>query len=73
MNLQVSEVHQGLLSVIELIDHGHRVVFDRDWSLIQDKATGHCDTLERTDDSFDLINWVKSVDEVDKPGFGRQV
>ena len=46
LNLQVSEVHKGLLSVIELIDNGHRVVFDRDLSFIQEKATCHCDNGE---------------------------
>ena len=73
LNLQVSEVHKGLWSVIELIDNGHGVVFDWDVSIIQETALCHCDTMKRTDDSFVLITWVKSVDEVRKSRFGRQV
>ena len=57
----------------ELIDNGDGVVFYRDWPIIQEKATCHCDTMERTDDSFVLVTWVKSVDEVRKSRFGRQV
>ena len=61
MNLQVSDVHKGLLSVIELVKKGQRVEFDADCSYIQDKSTGTCDTLVQTDDSFELVTWVKPV------------
>ena len=64
MNLQVSDVHKALLSVIELVKKGQRVVFDDDWSYIQDKATGVCDTLLQTDDSFELVTWVKPLSSV---------
>ena len=74
LNLQVSDVHKGLLSVIELVKKGQRVVFDNDWSYIQDKSTGVCDTLLQTDDSFELVTWVKPVDSVvpNTAGFARQ-
>ena len=61
MTLQVSDVHKGLLSVIEMIDAGQRVVFDSEWSYIQDKKTGTCDTLVRAEDAFELVTWVKSL------------
>ena len=71
LTLQVSEVHKGLLSVIEMIRKGQRVVFDQDWSYIQDKSTGQCDTLVQTDDSFELVTWVKPANKVNKEDFPR--
>ena len=72
MKLQVSDVHKGLLSVIEMIDAGQRVVFDSEWSYIQDKKTGACDSLIRNDDAFELVTWVKSATRVKDQGFARQ-
>ena len=71
MTLQVSDVHKGLLSVMELIQKGQRVVFDSDWSYIQDKSTGSCDTPIRTDDSFELVTWVKPINTVKAEDFPR--
>ena len=67
LNRQVSEVHKGLLSVIELVRAGHRVVFDQDWSYIQDKETAWTDTIDQGEDSLELMTWVKSADAVSKP------
>ena len=74
LNLQVADVHKGLLSVIELVKKGQRVVFDDEWSYIQDKRSGQCDTLLQTDDSWELVTWVKPVDSVvpSTGGFARQ-
>ena len=71
MTLQVSDVHKALLSVVELIKKGQRVVFDADWSYIQDKTTGACDTVVQTDDSFELVTWVKPADQVKSEDFHR--
>ena len=40
INLQVADVRKGLLSVIELVKSGHRVVFVDEWSFIEDKDSG---------------------------------
>ena len=72
LNLQVSEVHKALLSVVELVDAGHRVIFGKDWSFIQDKQTGRCDTMDRTPDGFDLITWVRAAGEPSSPDFTGQ-
>ena len=72
LNLQVSDVHKGLLSVIELVKSGYRVVFDEEWSYIQDKSIGLCDTMDQGDDSFELVTWVKPADKVTNKDFGRR-
>ena len=72
LNLQVSDVHKALLSVGELVDNGFRVVFDKEWSFIQDKRTGTCDTMDRTVDGFDLVTWVKSADKINDADFARR-
>ena len=69
LTLQVSDVHKGLLSVVEMIRKGQRVVFDQDWSYIRDKESGHCDTLVQTEDAFELVTWVKPADLVSKADF----
>ena len=79
LNLQVMAVHKPLLSVAELVRAGHRVVFDRDRCYIQDKKTGWCDTIDQTEDSFELTTWVKaapseankSPENAQAQGFGR--
>lgn len=84
-NLQVANVHKALLSVIEIVDSGHRVVFDKHWSFIEDKSSEWRDTIDRRDDEFELVTWVKSApsnaeksngEPSEKPsrqGFGRPV
>ena len=48
------------------------MVFDEEWSHIQDKNTGLCDTMDQAEDSFELITWVKQADKVTKEYFGRR-
>ena len=71
MTLQVSDVHKGLLSVVELDKKGQRVVFDSNWSYIQDKSTGSCDSLVQTDDAFELVTLVKPINQVKSEDFDR--
>ena len=83
INLQVADVHKGLLSVIEMVNSHHRVVFDEDWSYIEDKETGWRDTINQEEDEFELVAWVKAANENairdsgggsglnSQPGFGR--
>ena len=71
MTLQVSDVHKGLLSVVELHKKGQRVVFDSIWSYILDKSTGSCDSLVQTDDAFELVTLVKPINQVKSEDFVR--
>ena len=83
INLQVADVHKGLLSVIELVKSGHRVVFDEEWCYIEDKDSGWRDTIDQKEDEFELVAWVKAAqgaksepgkpdnDKKNKPDFGR--
>ena len=74
INLQVADVHKGLLSVIELVKSGHRVVFDDEWSFIEDKDSGWRDTIDQKEDEFELVAWVKAAQGThsgpDKPDSG---
>ena len=72
LKLQVSDVNKGLLSVIELVKSGHRVVFDQEWSYIMDKESGKCDTIDQTEDTFELTTWVKSAGSPSEKGFPGQ-
>ena len=72
MTLQVSDVHKRLLSVVELNKKGQRVVFDSNWSYIQDKSTGSCDSLVQTDDAFELVTLVKPINQVKSEDFDRR-
>ena len=83
INLQVAAVHKGLLSVIELVKSGLRVVFDNEWSFIEDKDSGWRDTIDQKEDEFELVAWVKAAQgtqsgpdkpesgATNKPVFGR--
>ena len=61
LNLQVANVHKALSPVIELVDSGHLVIFDKDWSFIEDKSSEWRDTIDRRDDELELVTWVKSA------------
>ena len=56
---QVAPVHKTLLSVSRMVDRGHRVVFDSDWSYIEDIATGERTTLVRENGLYALRAWVR--------------
>ena len=47
LNLQVANVHKALLSVIELVDSGRRVICHRDWGFIEDKSSEWRDAMDR--------------------------
>ena len=59
VSFQVAPVHKTLLSVSQMIDNNHRVVFDQEWSYLEDKTTGEKTTLVRRNGLFVLQAWVR--------------
>ena len=88
ISFEVAPVHKTLLSVSRMVENSHRVVFDNDWSYIEDVETGERTTLIERNGLYVLRAWVrarkksspeapKSPDKpsekpVDEPGFHRQ-
>ena len=75
LTMQVADVNRALLSVSKSVDAGNRVVFDRDWSFIEDRQTGERTTLTRQGGLYVLEAWVKPKPDIrDQPAmpFGRQ-
>ena len=59
LTMQVANVQKALMSVSKAVDAGNRVVFDTDWSYIQDKRTGERTTIQRQGNLYTLEAWVK--------------
>ena len=66
LTMQVANVQKALMSVSKAVDAGNRVVFDTDWSYIQDKRTGERTTIQRQGNLYTLEAWVKQRSD-DKP------
>ena len=60
LTMQVAEVNRALLSVAKMVDAGNRVVFDKDWSFIEDLRTGERSTIQRRGGLYILETWVKA-------------
>ena len=65
MNMQVAGVNRALLSVSRAVDSGNRVIFDRDWSYIENKTTGEKTTITRKGGLYVLDAWIKQRPEDD--------
>lgn len=74
MTMQVAEVNRALLSVSRAVDGGNRVVFDQNWSYIENKRTGERTTIQRRGGLYVLETWIKSRDNARDTAapFGRQ-
>ena len=59
LTMQVADVNRALLSVSKAVDGGNRVVFDKDWSFIEDRRTGLRTTIRREGMLYVLDAWVK--------------
>ena len=59
VSFQVAPVHKTLLSVSRMVENGHRVVFDKDWSYIEDVSTGERSTLVEKNGLYVLRAWVR--------------
>ena len=59
VEFQIAPVHKTLLSVSKMVDRGHRVVFDPEWSYVEDIATGEKTTLVRKRGLYVLRAWVR--------------
>ena len=70
LRMQIADVSKPLMSVSRAVDSGCRVIFDKDWSYIEDKATGERTTVERRGGLYVLESWVKSKPEA-KPETGE--
>ena len=64
LTMQVADVNRALLSVSKAVDGGNRVVFDRDWSFIEDKRTGRRTTIRREGMLYVLDAWVAPSSEL---------
>ena len=58
--MQVADISRPLLSVSRAVDSGCRVVFDEDWSYIEDKMSGERTSIERKGGLYVMESWVKS-------------
>ena len=75
LTMQVADINRPLLSVAKAVDAGNRVIFDREWSYIEDCTTGERTTIQRQGGLYVLEAWVKGKSESDKnpaAPFGRQ-
>ena len=63
LTMQVAEVNRPLLSVSKCVDGGNKVVFDGDWSYIEDKRTGERTTLHRKGGLYTMQSWVRAKSE----------
>jgi hypothetical protein len=59
MTLQVCDVNQGLLSVRKMVEAGNRVVFDKEGSYVENKASGDRTWLRERGGMFIMKLWVK--------------
>ena len=59
LTLQVCDVRKPLMSVRKVCAVGQRVVFDSDWSYIEDKVTGERTTIEESGGVYTLRVWVR--------------
>ena len=69
MTFQCVDVNKALGSVKKICGKGHRVVFDDDWSYIENKATGERMTMQEEGGSYVIEVEVTPNRE---PGFTRQ-
>ena len=60
LEFQVAPVHKTLLSVSKMVDKGCRVVFDPEWSYVEDIASGERTTLTRKRGLYVLQAWVRA-------------
>ena len=68
MTAQVAEgVTKGLLSVVEAMDAGNRVVFDSDGSYIVDKQTGEWTAMYKKDGLMQIKLWCRKPTEDETP------
>ena len=66
LDMQVTDVHQPLLSVAKMVDAGQRVVFDSEGSYVEDTLTLERIPFERTGGVYKLTLWAKAHSD-DKP------
>ena len=50
-----------------MVDNGHRVVFDAEWSYVKDRKNGERTTLVRENRLYALRAWVRSRNKVTPP------
>ena len=63
---------KGLLSVEEMNENRHAVIFHKDMSFVVNKATGGVNHLRRQDGNFMQDLWIPPPDVAETWGFGRQ-
>ena len=71
LTMQVCDVNKALMSVSKVSRAGHRVVFDDDYSYIENKMTGERTTLKQENGVYTLEVWVQPHGSYGQ-GFGRQ-
>ena len=64
---QIAPVHKTLSSVSRMVDNGHRVVFDAEWSYVEDRKNGERTTLVRENGLYALRAWARSRNKVTPP------
>ena len=68
LRMQVEDVSKPLMSVSRAVDSGCRIVYDQNWSFIEDKATGERTTIERRGGLYVMENWIKPKLETNPGG-----
>ena len=70
--MQVAEVTRALLSVSKAVDAGNRVVFDEQWSYLENKKTGERTTIKRRGGLYVMESWVRARKDGERPrGVGQ--
>ena len=73
LSFQICEVHKPLFSASKLLSVGKRVIFDDEWSYIEDKFTGERLTLVPKDGLFKLHCWVRPEQDFARSGRYRSI
>ncbi len=63
MKIQICDVNKALMSVKRITKAGNRVVFDDEYSYIEDKATGEHIPLKEEGGMYMLKLWVRKTQE----------
>ena len=56
---QVADVRRNLASVVKMMDAGNRIVFDEEWSYIENKRTKRKTTMNRERGLMNFDVWIK--------------
>ena len=69
LTMQICDVKKPLMSVRKMCAVGQRVVFDDEWSYVEDKTTGDRTTIEESGGVYTMKVWVRPPQPYVQGGF----